>query len=204
MSQCFHLLGKPRPNKGGAATSHVASNASALPHPNSHIADTRWNPDTGCTSHMTPDRARLLNARPYRVPILVANGVIIYSELVGDAMLRPRILGRNGRLTHGRRVILSHVLYVPLLSHNLISPTHLSRIHGYSVLMEGSVISFSRDGELLFEADIDERNQAFVREEVVSHSGSALAAVGPLPLDLGLLHRRLGHHSDTQLHQDCY
>ena len=36
--QCFQflrLIGKES-TKGGAATSHVASNASALPHPNSH------------------------------------------------------------------------------------------------------------------------------------------------------------------------
>jgi hypothetical protein len=50
---------------------------------------------------------------------------------------------------------------------------------------------------LLFEADIDERNQAYVREVEFPSSDSALA-VGPLPLDLDLLHCRLGHHTDTQ------
>ncbi|KAJ7695216.1 hypothetical protein B0H17DRAFT_836113, partial [Mycena rosella] len=97
-----------------------------------------------------------------------------------------------------RCVLLSNVLYVPMLSHNLISTTYLAQIHGYSILMEGSTISFRRNGELYFEADIDERNQAFVREIEVPSSGSSMAAVGTLPLDLDLLHRRLGHHSDTQ------
>jgi hypothetical protein len=64
--------------------------------------------------------------------------------------------------------------------------------------MEGSVISFSRDNELLFEADIDERNQAFVREVTSPSVGSAFAASVTFPLDHDLLHRRLGHHSDTQ------
>jgi hypothetical protein len=63
--------------------------------------------------------------------------------------------------------------------------------------MKGFVISFNRDGVLLFEADIDERNQAYVREVEFPSSDSALA-VGTLPLDLDLLHRRLGHHTDTQ------
>lgn len=87
--------------------------------------------------------------------------------------------------------------YVPLLSYNLISTTYLSRVHGYSILMEGCIISFRLNGELLFEADIDERNQAFIRE-IDTPSASAMSAVGTLPLDLELLHRRLGHHSETQ------
>ncbi|KAJ7185984.1 hypothetical protein C8R46DRAFT_836632, partial [Mycena filopes] len=71
--------------------------------------------DSGTTSHMTPRRERLLNARPHRVPIRVANGLIVYSELVGEILLRPRIHGRCGR-----QILLTNVLYVPLLSHNLI------------------------------------------------------------------------------------
>jgi transposase InsO family protein len=60
-------------------------------------------------------------------------------------------------------------------------------------------VRFTRNGELLFEADIDERNQSFVREDDGEpDSDSALSAVGTLPLDLTLLHRRMGHHSDTQ------
>ncbi|KAJ7106132.1 hypothetical protein C8R43DRAFT_906289, partial [Mycena crocata] len=116
--QCFKfldLIGKPRPNgKGAAATPQVAANASVLSHSALALADKRWNSDSGTTSHMTNDRARLFNAWPYRVPIQVANGVVVYSELVGETLLRPLVNGRPSRF-----IILTHVLYVPLLSHNL-------------------------------------------------------------------------------------
>ena len=141
---------------------------------------------------MTHQKDLLLNARPYRIPIQVANGVVVHSELMGEVLLKPLVHGRSSR-----PVLLSSVLYVPLLSHNLVSTTYLSRVSGLSVLMKGCIISFERSGAVLFEADIDERNQAYMRE-VVSHSGSAFSASGTLPLDLDLLHRRLGHHSDTQ------
>jgi hypothetical protein len=142
---------------------------------------------------MTHRRECLLNAHPHRVPIVVANGVVVYSELVGEIRLRPLING-----CCDQEIILTNVLYVPGLSHNLITTTYLSCVHGLSILMEGSVISFSRDDELLFEADINERNQAFVREVTSSSIGSAFVASVTLPLDLDLLHRWLGHHSDTQ------
>jgi len=182
-------------NGGGATTSQSAPNASLLTHSTPSSADKRWNADSGTTSHMTPEKERLLNARPFRIPIQVANGVVVYSELVGDVLLKP-LLNRRAR----RHCLLTHVLYVPGLSHNLISTTYLSRVHGLSVLMKGCIISFERDGEVLFEADIDERNQAYVREVDSSpiSAGSAFSASGTLPLDLDLLHRRLGHHSDTQ------
>ncbi|KAF8132119.1 hypothetical protein K438DRAFT_1482370, partial [Mycena galopus ATCC 62051] len=158
---------------------------------------------------MTGSRKRLFNTRPHRVPIAVANGVVIFSELIGWTLLRPCIHGRR----HSRHIVLTNVLYVPRLSHNLISVTYLSRVHGYSILTEGSTVRFTRNGELLFEADIDERNQSFVREDDGKpDSDSALSAVGTLPLDLALLHwetklntvskiprsTRMGHHSDTQ------
>ncbi|KAJ7106131.1 hypothetical protein C8R43DRAFT_862714, partial [Mycena crocata] len=73
---------------------------------------------------------------------------------------------------------------------------YLSRMHGYSILMKGCTISFCQGRTLLFEADIDERNQAFVRETDFP-SVSAFSAVATLPLDKELLHRRMGHHSDT-------
>ncbi|KAJ7676128.1 hypothetical protein B0H17DRAFT_1238531, partial [Mycena rosella] len=108
----------------------------------------------------------------------VANGVVVYSELVGEILLRPLLV--HGRI--GRPIYLTNVLYVPLLSHNFISTTYLSRVHQYSILMNKHTILFKQNGVLLFEADIDERNQAFVREVASPSSDSALA-VGTLPLD---------------------
>src|ERR1700761_204137 len=193
---CFkflRLIGKEVPqSKGADAKSQVASNASLLLYPALVFVDKCWVSDSGCTSHMTPHKERLLNPKPYRVPITVANGVIVYSELVGEVLLWPLL---NGLYT--RPVILTHVLYVPSLSHNLISTTYLSRVHGYSIEMKDCIISFIHNGVLVFEADIDERNQAYVRE-ANSTSVSALATSSTLPLDLNLLHRRLGHHNDVK------
>jgi hypothetical protein len=62
-------------------------------------------------------------------------------------------------------------------------------------LCQGDLVSFTRNNELYFEADINERNQAFVREVEIPSSGSALFTSRTLPMDLDLLHRRLGHHS---------
>jgi hypothetical protein len=81
------------------------------------------------------------------------------------------------------------------LSHNLISITYLTKHHGYCATFEGDLVSFTRNNELYFEADINERNQAFVREVEIPSSGSALFTSGTLPMDLDLLRRRLGHHS---------
>ncbi|CAK5269198.1 unnamed protein product [Mycena citricolor] len=141
----------------------------------------------------------LQNTRPHRAPIKVANGVVVYSELVGEIVLRPLIHGH----ARSRSVILSNVLYVPALSHNLISTTYLSVHHDYTVLMKENYILFKRNGEVYFVADISEQGQAFVRETGFPSAGSALVSTaGTLPIDLSLMHRRPGHHSDTKLVMD--
>ncbi|CAK5274254.1 unnamed protein product [Mycena citricolor] len=58
-------------------------------------------------------------------------------------------------------VILTNVLFVPALSHNLISTTYLSVHHDYTVLMKENYILFKRNGEVYFVADISEQGQAF-------------------------------------------
>ncbi|KAJ7710906.1 hypothetical protein B0H17DRAFT_1027829, partial [Mycena rosella] len=103
---------------------------------------------------MTHCRELLLRARPHKVPIKVG----------GEILLRPLLV--HGQI--GQPIYLTNVLYVPLLSHNLISTTYLSRVHRYSILMNETTILFKQNGVLLFEADIDERNQAFVREKILS------------------------------------
>ncbi|KZV81311.1 hypothetical protein EXIGLDRAFT_596726, partial [Exidia glandulosa HHB12029] len=48
-----------------------------------------WNTDTGCTSHMTSHRAWFRSYLPYRVPIALADGHVIYSAGVGAVMFVP-------------------------------------------------------------------------------------------------------------------
>jgi transposase InsO family protein len=183
--------GKAKGKDADEKSKEVAYNASLLTQSAFSVANFfQWNGDSGATSHMTNCKNRLKNPRPYRVAIEVANGVIVYSELIGEIELEPLLNGRSGR-----HIILTNALFVPLLSHNLISITYLSKHHNYVVSFKGNIVSFTRNNELLFEADINERNQAYVREVGFPSSGSALFTSGTLPMDLHLLHRRLGHHS---------
>jgi hypothetical protein len=75
--------GKAKGN-GADAKSQVASNASLLSHFAFSVVDFRWNADSGTTSHMTNCKDRLKSAYYYRVAIEVANGVVVYLELVGE------------------------------------------------------------------------------------------------------------------------
>ncbi|KAJ7664796.1 hypothetical protein B0H17DRAFT_1255937, partial [Mycena rosella] len=120
--------------------SQVASNASVLSHSTSSVSDKRWNSDSGATSHMTHCRELLLHAHLHKVPIPIANGVVVYSELVGKILLRPLLV--HGQIR--RPIYLTNGLYVPLLSHNLISTTYLSQVHRYSILMNEHTILFKQ------------------------------------------------------------
>ncbi|CAK5281449.1 unnamed protein product [Mycena citricolor] len=178
---------RPRPRKG-AVKSEVATHTSLLSHSTAD-PELRWIADSGATSHMTHCVHLLQNTRPHRAPIRVANGLVVYSELVGEIVLRPLIHGH----ARSRSVILSNVLYVPALSHNLISTTYLSVHHDYTVLMKENYILFKRNGEVYFVADISEQGQALVRETGFPSAGSALVSTaGTLPINLSLMHRWLG------------
>jgi hypothetical protein len=101
--------------------------------------------------HMTNCKDCLENTWYYRVAIEVANRVVVYSELVGEIELKPLIHGHSAW-----PVILTNVLFVPQLSHNLISITYLTKHHGYCATFDRDLVSFTRNNELLFEVDIKE------------------------------------------------
>jgi hypothetical protein len=119
---------------------------------------------------------------------------------MGDVKLQPVI---HGQLS--RPVVLSHVLYVPNLSHNLVSTTYLSKHHQYSIIMEGAIIAFYHSGQLVLEADINDMNTAYIRAATLPSlsSGLPISALPAttLPLSSDLWHRRLGHHSMTHVNK---
>ena len=64
-----------------------AGNASFLSSSTSEPISNHWLVDSGATSHMTPHRLWFYTMVPHRVPVRLANGVIIYSEGKGTVLL---------------------------------------------------------------------------------------------------------------------
>ena len=54
-----------------------------------------WNTDSGATSHMTPHRHCIRNYRLLRLPIRLANNLIVYSAGVGSVVFNLTISGKT-------------------------------------------------------------------------------------------------------------
>jgi hypothetical protein len=80
--------------------------------------DTHWIADSGATSHMSTQRHWFKTLKPHIVPICVANNAIVYSKGIGSIVMEPTddSLGL---------LLLTSVLYIPLLQNNLLSVLHL-------------------------------------------------------------------------------
>ena len=171
------------------AAEEVAGHASLPPsHPTSNGSD--WVADTGATSHMTPNRHWFTTYSPFRTPVRLANGSIVYSAGIGSVRFQPIIHGRKGRLLEFYRV-----LHVPGLRSNLLAVLYLSKHKGYTITINNTSIKFSQSGTLLFTATINSRNAAFLDGEVVFEVAGVASTC---PMDLALWHRRLGHlHIDA-------
>src|ERR1700754_1425908 len=59
--------------------------SSSLPH-SSHTHS--WCADTGATSHMTPHRHWFTEYQPYKVPVRLADGTVIYTASVGSILFK--------------------------------------------------------------------------------------------------------------------
>ena len=82
--------------------------------PDAHSSS--WIADTGTSAHMTFHRHWMHNLTPYRIPIRLADGTIIYSEGIGSVKFNA--------VMHSQEMMpleFSNVLYVPTLSSNLLS-----------------------------------------------------------------------------------
>jgi hypothetical protein len=86
-----------------------------------------WFPDSGASAHFTPVFADLINPRPEAVPVLVADGMILYATHVGDVLVEFLTdQGRSGLMR------LRSVRYIPGLSHWLFSLVIFSAAPNYS------------------------------------------------------------------------
>jgi len=151
-----------------------------------------WNADTGATSPMTPHRHWIRNYKPYVVPVKLADDQIVYSAGVGTVMFKPVINGKECR-----PVEFSRVLHVPKLRSNLLSVLYLTRNKGVIVIIDSKQLKFKKGGNVLFTADIDSNNTAYLNGVTVLplQAEESTQIASTLPMDLTLWHRRLAHHN---------
>jgi hypothetical protein len=107
-------------------------------------ASSDWTADTGASSHMTPHHHWFLSYQPYKVPVRLANGQMIYSAGVGTIRFKP-----EGKDIPNCLLEFERVLHVPNLRNNLLSILYLTRNKDYRVSSEGSKMFFYHNGGLL-------------------------------------------------------
>jgi hypothetical protein len=72
---------------------------------------------------------------------------VIYAVGIGSVGFIPRIGGNEQAM-----IEFTQVLHVPDLCNSLLSVLYLTKHHGLSVFIEGSVVKFTLNGTLLFTA----------------------------------------------------
>ena len=167
---------------GNASVNHISSS------PLQTNANFDWNADSGATSHMTPHAHWIRNYRPFRTPIRLANDLIVYSAGIGSVVFVPVIGGKERRA-----VEFTRVLHVPDLRTNLLSILYLTRHKQFTVIIDAHEMRFRRNGTVLFTAQINENNAAFLDGATDANLESA-HLMSTLPLNISLWHRRLAHH----------
>jgi hypothetical protein len=106
---------------------------------------------------MTPHAHWIRNYTPFRTPIRLANDHIVYSAGIGSVRFVPTIRGKRARV-----VEFTRVLHVPDLRTNLLSILYLTRHKLFTVSINSHEMRFIRDNTLLFTAQINENNAAFL------------------------------------------
>ena len=167
---------------GSAFLNHISSSPLQID------AGFDWNADSGATSHMTPHSHWIRNYTPFRTPIRLANDLIVYSAGIGSVRFAPMIRGKRGRV-----VEFTRVLHVPDLRTNLLSILYLTRHKHFTVQIDSHEMRFKQNNTLLFTAQINENNAAFLDGSTDANLESA-SFISTLPVDISLWHRRLAHH----------
>lgn len=153
--------------------------------------NTSWNPDSGATSHMTPNRKWIRNMVAVKVAVSLANNEIVWATGKGQVRFTPRIHGRVGET-----VIFNDVLYVPALRNNLFSILSVVRKSKMRVVIEGDSLDFFKNGELLLTAAIN-GNVGSLNGTTLENTETEAAYISKV--DKELLHQRLGHIGKDRL-----
>src|SRR5215217_7465787 len=167
-----------------SATSHIAS---APRYRQKHdTADTKWNADSGATSHMTPHIHWMRNMKPCRVPVKLANNHRVYAAGRGSVVFQPS----------GNReaVVFKDVLHVPKLCNNLFSILSTVKKSKARVVIEGDTLEFSKEGKDLFTATI-QATTGILDGVTLDNDEQAYATA----VDKSIWHERLGHIGKDRL-----
>ncbi len=148
--------------------SHSASSASPAAlsfvlKVESHLS---WNADTGATAHMTFNHHWMRNLKPHRVPIRIANGLVVYSEGVGSVRFNPIVNGQEMPPLE-----FTDVLYVPALCSNLFYVLFLTLHHHFTVSIKGNTLDIIGSG--IFQAKTGVSSSAFLLGETIPVKESA-------------------------------
>jgi hypothetical protein len=100
----------------------------------------------------------------------------------------PTIRGQKRRAME-----FSWVLHVPELKQNLLSILYLTCQKHFIVHIDSREMRFIHKGTLLFTAQINENNTAFIDGTTEANPETA-NFTSTLPLDISLWHRHLAHH----------
>ena len=90
-------------------------------------------------------------------------------------------------------VVLHNVLHVPALASNLLSVFHLTCEKGYTVTLQDVSVLFYHQGELHFEASVNEHNTGYLCGRTIPPLNTALSASTACEEDLALWHQRCSH-----------
>ena len=143
-----------------------------------------WVIDSGCTMHMTNSRDVMLESE-VRQSTTKINGAFStqQAELEGPAILNPVVNHLKGSIK------LNDTLYVPDISHNLISVKELCK-KGCSVLFEGDTCLVSLKGQVILEGHL--QDDLFVAKTLST-------TTVPPANDIEYWHKVVGHVGQKRL-----
>ena len=174
---------KGKPQQAKAADAHLQSSLVkqvASSHRQTSSLITPGTRTQGPCAILTPHREWLTHYQPHRVPVQLGDNSVVWSEGVGVCWFEPMLEGSPAPL-----VRFSNVLYVPWLASNLLSLFALT-VLGYTFTGTGHSLAFSKEGQVLFQAQ---------------SLGDALASSWVAPYLLSTHHRLrmqlLLHHSPS-------
>ncbi|XP_071687473.1 uncharacterized protein [Rutidosis leptorrhynchoides] len=188
-SPCNNIVGnkqiKPFFNK--TKDFKIKNNVSSINIVSNKTKSNEWIIDCGATDTMTFNKNDIIiNTKPNKTKIKTANGGIIQVKGGGTVEISPNLNLKN-------------CLYVPDLSHKLLSISHVTKELNCTVLLHPTfcILQDIRTGEIIGRGT--ERDGLYYVDEVTK-DGRIMLAHGTPDRQAWLWHRRLGHPSAGYLH----
>ncbi|XP_071694518.1 uncharacterized protein [Rutidosis leptorrhynchoides] len=166
--------------------SELLNNFSNVNCVSNKIKSDEWIIDCGATDTMTFDKNDIcLKSKPNKDKIKTANGGVIQVKGGGMNEISPTLK-------------LNNCLYVPALSHKLLSVSHVTKELNCTVLLHPTfcILQDLRTGEIIGRGT--ERDRLNYIEEVIQN-GTVMIAHGTPNRQAWLWHRSLGHPSASYL-----